>query len=116
MTKELKAAAAATTMTADELEARICAAGHSITLAGLVRERVAAEVLGVAPRTLRKWRTLGKPPEFTQLNGAVWYSVADLALAVGPERPFEALCGPDAPAVGGDSGEPQQPDGARRHD
>jgi hypothetical protein len=95
-------------MTADELEARIRAAGHSITLGGFVRERVAAAVLGVAPRTLRKWRSLGKPPEFTQRNGAIWYSVAALALAVGPERPFEALCGPDAPAPGGDF-EPQPP-------
>jgi hypothetical protein len=71
-------------VTVDELEARIRAAGHHVSLAGLVRERVAAEVLGVAPRTLRKWRTLGKPAAFTQLNGAIWYAVADLALAVGP--------------------------------
>jgi hypothetical protein len=74
-------------MTADDLAARIRAAGHRITLAGLVRAHVAAEVLGVTPRTLRRWRVLGLPPAFTTLNGAVWYAVAELALAVGREWP-----------------------------
>jgi hypothetical protein len=41
-------------MTPDELEQRIRAAGRAVSLAGLVRETVAAEVLGIAPRTLRR--------------------------------------------------------------
>jgi hypothetical protein len=66
-------------VTAEELEKRIRAEGIPITPAGLLRERAAAQVLGVAPRTLREWRLAEKPPPWHRLSGTIRYHVADLA-------------------------------------
>jgi hypothetical protein len=65
-------------MTTEELERRIRAEGVAITPAGLLRERAAAQVLGVSSRTLREWRLERKPPAWRKLNGGVWYSVGAL--------------------------------------
>jgi hypothetical protein len=66
-------------VTSEELEKRIRAEGIPITPAGLLRERAAARVLGVAQRTLREWRLAEKPPPWHKLSGNIWYNVADLA-------------------------------------
>lgn len=39
----------------------------------LLRERQAAEWLGVSPRTLELWRRQGNGPRFVKLGGAVRY-------------------------------------------
>jgi predicted site-specific integrase-resolvase len=70
-------------MTPEELEQRIRAAGRAISLAGMVHEAVAAEVLGIAPRTLRAWRVDGRAPAHIRLNGTHWYAVSTLAAALG---------------------------------
>lgn len=38
----------------------------------------AAPVIGVAPKTMENWRTLGKGPRFIKAGGRVVYDVADL--------------------------------------
>jgi len=68
---------------ASELEKRIRAHRIPITPAGMLRERDAATVLGVAPRTLREWRKAGKPPPHVRLNRGTWYSVGVLAAFIG---------------------------------
>lgn len=90
-------------MAPDELEARIRAAGRAISLAGMVREPVAAEVLGIATRTLRTWRLEGRAPAHIRLNGTCWYSVATLAAVLGQTRPgvADSTLPPDAPPAQG---------------
>lgn len=44
----------------------------------LLNEKQAAEILGLSPRTLQKWRVIGGGPGFCKLLGAVRYSRADL--------------------------------------
>jgi DNA-binding transcriptional MerR regulator len=45
----------------------------------MLRERAAAEALGVTQRTLREWRSAGTAPNWRKLNGTVWFSVQALA-------------------------------------
>ena len=40
----------------------------------LVREDVAAEILGLNVKTLRNWRVVGGGPPFAKLGGSVRYS------------------------------------------
>jgi hypothetical protein len=98
-------------MTPEELEARIRAAGRAISLAGLVREAVAAEVLGCAVRTLRTWRYDGRAPAHIRLNGTHWYSVATLADFL--TATAVADCGQTWPNVA-DSVLPVEPKAAQR--
>jgi hypothetical protein len=65
-------------MTPEQLEERIESAGHFVTLGGCVRAAVAAQVLGVHPRTLRAWRLAGQPPVARRLNARIWYHLSDL--------------------------------------
>lgn len=44
----------------------------------LIREADAAEYLGLAPKTLARWRWSGKGPVFHKLGSAVRYSVPEL--------------------------------------
>ena len=44
----------------------------------LLNSKQAAEVLGVAVYTLRKWRMLGQGPRAVKVEGAVRYDPADL--------------------------------------
>jgi len=44
----------------------------------LMTEREAAEFLGVAPATLRRWRVTGQPPIYVKLSRAVRYRRSDL--------------------------------------
>jgi predicted DNA-binding transcriptional regulator AlpA len=45
----------------------------------LVKEKQAADMLSVAPRTLRNWRTRGGGPRFVKISGrCIRYRVADL--------------------------------------
>jgi len=44
----------------------------------LVREDVAAEILGLNVKTLRNWRVTGGGPAYAKLGGAVRYSPAHL--------------------------------------
>jgi len=46
--------------------------------ARLLREVDAAKYLGLAPRTLSRWRWAGKGPSFHKLGSAVRYSVEEL--------------------------------------
>lgn len=45
----------------------------------LLPEREAANLLGVAVATLRRWRWAGKGPRFVKLEAAVRYEMSDLA-------------------------------------
>lgn len=38
----------------------------------------AARILGLAPKTLERWRWRGVGPRYRKLNGAVRYSIAEL--------------------------------------
>lgn len=38
----------------------------------------AGEYLGIAPKTLNKWRSLGKGPRYRKFGKAVRYAVSDL--------------------------------------
>ncbi len=44
----------------------------------LIGERGAAERLGLAVATLRRWRWVGRGPRFVKVGGAVRYDPADL--------------------------------------
>jgi hypothetical protein len=62
---------------------------------GYLNEKEAAEYLGMAPKTLGRWRWAEKGPSFTKLGGSVRYSIADLesfaaAGAVRMEGPSDA--------------------------
>jgi predicted DNA-binding transcriptional regulator AlpA len=47
-------------------------------LAGVLDEREAAQYLGLAPGTLRNWRTAGRGPRHVRLGRRVGYRVEDL--------------------------------------
>jgi hypothetical protein len=66
-------------MTPEQLESRLREQGVAVTLAGMVRERAAADALGVNERTLRRWRDTGLGPQAHTLNGRTWYAIATLA-------------------------------------
>jgi len=44
-----------------------------------VNESAAAEYLGLAPKTLRRWRWAGKGPRFRKFGRSVRYGTVDLA-------------------------------------
>ncbi len=44
----------------------------------LINEKAAAELLGLSPKTLQRWRWLKKGPRICKLGGAVRYSIRDL--------------------------------------
>jgi predicted DNA-binding transcriptional regulator AlpA len=44
----------------------------------LIGEREAAERLGLAVATLRRWRWVGRGPRFVKVGGAVRYDPADI--------------------------------------
>lgn len=48
----------------------------------LLREIDAAAYLGLAPKTLARWRWSGKGPAFHKLGSAVRYSVQELDLFI----------------------------------
>lgn len=48
------------------------------TFPHLMRETDAAAYLGLAPKTLSRWRWAGRGPAFHKLGSAVRYSVQDL--------------------------------------
>ena len=45
----------------------------------LINETEAARILGLSPKTLRRWRWAGKPPRFIRIGAAIRYDPADLA-------------------------------------
>lgn len=49
-----------------------------MTTPPLLRETQAADYLGLAPKTLARWRWAGKGPTFRKLGAAVRYTVPDL--------------------------------------
>lgn len=49
-----------------------------MTVPPLLREIDAATYLGLAPKTLARWRWAGKGPTFRKLGAAVRYATADL--------------------------------------
>lgn len=44
----------------------------------LLTAKEAAELLGVAERTLNRWRTVGVGPAFIRFDGRVRYTAADI--------------------------------------
>lgn len=53
-----------------------------------LRETEAAEFLGLAPKTLSRWRWAGRGPAFRKFGSAVRYSVEDLTrFAIGSAVP-----------------------------
>lgn len=48
----------------------------------LLREIDAAAYLGLAPKTLARWRWAGKGPAFHKLGAAVRYSIEELDLYI----------------------------------
>ena len=52
----------------------------------LVKERDAAELLGVSVRTLQKWRLQGDGPRFVKLGHAVRYDGQDLEAYIESSR------------------------------
>jgi predicted site-specific integrase-resolvase len=44
----------------------------------LLREREAADILKLSPKTLSRWRWAGKGPVFRKIGGAVRYDLADI--------------------------------------
>ena len=66
-------------MTAEELKSRLQTAGIRVTIAGYVRESDSALALGIAPRTLQRWRECGTAPRSMRLGRRHLYSVESLA-------------------------------------
>ena len=64
-------------MTADELEARLLKRNKHVSLDQCVLPDVAAEVLGVAEKTLKNWRTDEIGPRFVT-KARVWYPITAL--------------------------------------
>ena len=52
----------------------------------LVKERDAAERLGISVRTLQKWRLQGDGPRFVKLGHSVRYDGEDLEAYIGSSR------------------------------
>lgn len=49
-----------------------------LSLRKYLNESQAADLLGVSPKTLSRWRWAGKGPDFYKFGGAVRYKTADL--------------------------------------
>ncbi len=66
--------------TAETLEREIRARGGSVTLSGSVSAATLAEVLGVSPRTIERWREMGVGPTGYRLpsGGRVFYRLVDV--------------------------------------
>lgn len=61
------------------------------TLPRMLRTRAAAEVLDLAPQTLRKWRITGRGPRWTRsADGIIRYSLSDLMTWAGGGAGAEA--------------------------
>lgn len=56
----------------------ICSARANSALAGSLREKAAAEFLGVSVHLIRKWRLYGGGPKATKLGRVVVYRFTDL--------------------------------------
>ena len=72
--QELPVRSGATTSCAQEF--------YNMTTSHLLRETDAAKYLGLAPKTLARWRWAGKGPAFHKLGSAVRYSVQELDLFI----------------------------------
>ncbi len=63
----------------------------------LVNETVAATILALSVKTLRRWRWAGKGPRFLKLGAAVRYDPADLtAFIEAGRRNSTSATGPEA--------------------
>ncbi len=63
----------------------------------LVDEHEAARILGLSVKTLRRWRWVGKPPNFVKIGSAVRYEPAELrALIDAGRRTSTSDNGPEA--------------------
>ena len=59
-----------------EVEKRLAQLGHLVTPGGFTNSAGAAELCGVAVRTLHTWGAEGKGPDFVELPGRNLYSIA----------------------------------------
>ena len=59
-----------------------------LNTAQLLREKDAAALLAVAPKTMRSWRTAGgqRGPPYIKICGAVRYEVSDLLVFIQTRR------------------------------
>lgn len=64
---------------ADQLRAACAARGIWVSADDRVREADAAELLGMAPKTLRNWRYTNEPLPYTTRAGRPLYALSDLA-------------------------------------
>lgn len=53
------------------------AAGHTVTIDGRIESDAAADLIGIAHRTLANWRTAGTGPPWI-LAGRVWYRIDEV--------------------------------------
>ena len=60
--------------------------GHLMTPDLRVREKVAADLIGIAPKTLRTMRGGLQGPAFVKMAGTVWYRLQDIAAYVETAR------------------------------
>lgn len=66
-------------VTAEYLEQRARAAGLRVTVSGTVDSDTAAEILGIAPGTLKNWRCQSMGPQWRLIGRKPWYALATLA-------------------------------------
>lgn len=64
--------------TPTELAERLEARGHWVSIDLRVREKSAAELLGVKQRTMRAWREEGVAPRVVRVSGRITYYLSDL--------------------------------------
>lgn len=68
------------------LAARLEQSRHWVSPDFRVREATAAHVIGVAGRTLQRWREAGIGPAFVVIGRNVTYRLADLLAWIGERR------------------------------
>ena len=65
--------------TLEIFRAHIKSRGHQMTPDERIREKTAADLVGVAPKTLRTMRAGLQGPAFIKIAGTVWYRLNDIA-------------------------------------
>jgi hypothetical protein len=69
-----------------ELRAACAAAGIAVTPDGFVSGNGAAQLLGLAPKTIMNWRYEEIPTGARKVAGRVWYPLAWVASRMIPDR------------------------------
>lgn len=72
--------------------------GATMDVLHVVREREAAQMLGVSVAALRRWRHEGRGPIFVRMERCVGYRVADLDKFLAAKAVFPRAAGEGVPA------------------